>query len=261
MLNKRLLFVECTIINDIMTSTDIKNTFLSGLDKYDNLLDILVSKFPSYNASNIDGYFVYRCGQIQKIFHTFVLIVSSTCDSHSAQAILRILADHVASLKLIYTETSKEKIILRHMLYVMDGCKERIKLNQNLKKDPNIDDPGIHNADRIIKNENEAIRICKNIITKLQIYSQNTAYIDRLLQHACWKYKDEYNNEYKWKDLYKDVLDMPNDYISYLSQHVHGLAGGIGSDDDNPEYLLYGTAMCLQSEFSKTIITYFHIKV
>ena len=46
---------------------------------------------------------------------------------------------------------------------------------------------------------------------------------------------------------------MPNDYINYLSQHVHGLAGGIGIDDDNPYYLVFGILLLIQNEFCHVI--------
>lgn len=239
-----------------MTSESLKKMFIQGIEEHDKIINTLICKHPQCDAFNIDEYFVHRCAQIQQIFRTFALIVSSTNDSHSANAILRVLADHVSSLKLIYTDHSREKIILRHLLYVMDGCKERIKLNKDLKKDANIDDYSKHNADKIIMHEKDVVNKCKRIITRLQLYNPNKSFIDKLIQCKCWRFRDGFKDVYSWKDMYIDVLEMPNNYISYLSQHVHGLAGSIGVNDDNPEYLLYGIALCLQLLFSKTITDY-----
>lgn len=237
--------------------TDLfKEIFSQGVEKYNSILFSLINKYPQCTVNDIDGYFVHRCVQIQKMMHTFVSIATTSCDIHSAYAILRMLADHVASLKLIYSNDSKELIILRHMIFVIDGCTERIKLYEDLKRDSNCDDISKNKANQIIGQEYLAKKMCVDLIQGLELYGPNKSTIDKLIKEACWKFKDGFNGKYQWKDLYKEILDMPNDFISYLSQHVHGLAGSIGINDANTNYLLYGIALCLQLEFSKTITNY-----
>ena len=51
-------------------------------------------------------------------------------DFCSAMAILRVMADTLSALYLIYKEEG-EKLYLRHYLYVMDGVNNRLKYLPN----------------------------------------------------------------------------------------------------------------------------------
>ena len=236
-----------------MNAEDYKQTIVKGISAIDQLIIPLKRKYPQCYSADIGGYFVWRCEQIQKMFKT-LLHIASTCDYvHSSNVILRALADHTSSLKLIYCNSDKEVVKLRHFLYVIDGCNERKKINESLINDDNINEDGIAHANLIIDKENNAKNYCENQIQSLNVYKNNPSAIEKLIKQGNWKFREVYKSSYSWKELYKEILDMPNDYINYLSQHVHGLAGGIGIDDDNPYYLVFGILLLIQNEFCHVI--------
>ena len=233
------------------------------------IIDALSSHYPRPYLDLMDTYVAHRCINIHHIFLTSTQCFQTGIDICSANAFLRIIADHIAILYLIYDNQDSEEIQLRHYLSIADGINTQVKVLQDLIQKDTINSFKKCEATKIIENESKNLEICINTIKALAIYNSCKETIDCLLKKYNWKYKklSDYNRKkenectYKMYELYRDKLMIKNDYISYLSNHIHGLAGSVTTYINEESILMVKTIVTfLIVKYSNFLRTYFKIK-
>ena len=177
-----------------------------------SIIEALGHKYPQAEVDNLESYIAHRCINIHAMFQTFFKCYATQIDVLSANSFMRIFADHISSLILIYETGSEAETILRHYLSVADSCKEAV------------------------------CQHCIDSIKALPIYSTKKGIIDNLIQgnkkgygKYNWKYLNlqtyDINNykscSYSFLRLYTEKLSLRSQHIVLLSQYVHGLAGSV----------------------------------
>ncbi len=187
------------------------------IQKNELIVRSLDVKYPQCKWELTDSCVARRCINIHKMFVTVRYLLNYNYDDCSINALLRVIADHISSLLLIYAAPTKEEALLRQYLYLADGVSERIKTLKSSERGKQY-----ANFQSLNQEYNTYIQCVK--INPL--YAEHKQIIDGFIKHNNWKFKSLTGKEsYSWPDLYKEKLNIPIDYISYLSQFVHGLAG------------------------------------
>lgn len=233
------------------------------------IIDSLSCRYPKPYLDLMDTYVAHRCINLHHIFLTVTYCFQTSIDICSANAFLRIIADHLAILYLIYDNQDSEEIQLRHYLSIADGINTQVKVLQDLIQKDTINSFKKCEAVKTIENESRNLEISINTIKALAIYNSHKETINCLLKKYNWKYKklSDYNRKkenectYKMYELYRDKLMIKNDYISYLSNHIHGLAGSVTTYINEESILMIKTIVTfLIVKYSNFLWTYFKIK-
>lgn len=156
-------------------------------------------------------------------------------DYNTVCSLVRILADNVSTIRLVYVTDDEEEKILRHLLYVMDGVSTRYEyLNGRPKKyDGKIPresyDALCMQVQEAKDNALGCITFCTNEIKARPCYSLRQKNYDVLIQYRNWKFKaidkPRPKDAYTWNEMYRK-LDVINtgEMFSFFSQYVHGLS-------------------------------------
>lgn len=230
------------------------------------IVEALGYKYPQPDIDNIDSYIAHRCINIHTMFLTFYKSYCSKIDILSAYSFLRIFADHVSALKLIYEEENIQESKLRHYLSIADAITSEIEALRQLSESSSITKDGTNIVLSTIKEkEAEYISIVEKI-KSLPIYNDNQLAINILIDgkknksgfvynRNNWKYKSllntNGNNTYSWAYMYKDRLGLRPGHIVQLSQYVHGLAGSVViQNNESSEAIIKHIAKTLIMSFS-----------
>ena len=189
--------------------------------------------YPSCSIDDIKAYPLQIAQRIVITSCTSHNIIEREKDFCSAMAILRVMADTLSSLYLIYKEEG-EKLYLRHYLYVMDGVNNRLKyLPNSVDYDNKISNSEYDALCKQIEssknNCNGTINHCVSEIQSLSFYHGQMYVIDKLIKSQNWKFKTfgsaNRNNSYLWlvkPKLISGLLDndMPQKYVEKLMKKV-----------------------------------------
>ena len=186
---------------------------------------------------------------------TMVKISRERVDYNTVCALVRIMADNIASINLIYEIKYPEEKALRHFLYILDGISLRYNM---LKEHPMRYDGTIpEESFEALKNQVEGakenagrcINFCTNVIKHLPVYAERSRDVDNLIRTKNWKFKtiDKPNEFYTWKEMYEMLkIKEGKEMFSFFSQYVHGLSVSniaMGDKDDFQAPLSF--AVCL----------------
>lgn len=191
--------------------------------------------FPKGAINDIDGYKVGIITKEMFAFHSMITIIEQNQDYSTAASILRSIADNLSTYILIYHQTTKDELLFRHYLYLIDGLNVRYSAMCSIhppedapisKKEKQETEKNVSFAK---KNTSDAILFCKEKIRTLNIYNENVNAINHLLKTKNgWRYKslDCYKQILRWKEMYSLINGKESSqfFISYLSQYVHGLS-------------------------------------
>lgn len=212
------------------------NRFLYSFYMYMNTVKRLTSLYNYANVQFLKGYVAHFCYLRLMSFDTLIKVVLNNKDYLSANCILRMLGDSVAVFRLIYMEPDKYLLVLRHSLYVIDGCER----NLEVFPENNVNE-GCLSDEELSKSKEETrlnrehrqrlIREAHMMIADSPLKQKDSEAFDRIVEDRNWKFKEFKNykrigsNQYKWQDLYK-LLDYCEgfDLLSYISQYAHGLS-------------------------------------
>ncbi len=203
---------------------------------------------PSNSVSDIPGYVLDFCRKVLIQATTLVKVAREEDDYNTVCSLVRILADNIATLNLVYDFPNEQEKILRHLLYVLDGVTERYNYLKDRKM---IYDERIpietfealkHQVERARDNSAGCIDYCKERIKTLPLYYSNRDDVDKLIQNRNWKYKQiapnskKDKNAYSWKEMYGllSIKEM-DEMMPFFSQYVHGLSISnivLGDPDD-----------------------------
>ena len=184
----------------------------------------------------IPGYVAHFSYIRLKSFDTLMKVVVEHKDYVSANCLLRMLGDCVAVFRLVYMEPDENLRILRHCLYVLDGCERNLDVlpEENINKG-SIPDDELEDANKDIKfNRDWRLRMMgqvKEMLDQSPLQKINKAAFDRIVKDRNWKFKEfkEYkkkgSNQYQWRELYS-IIDQCKffDLLSFMSQYAHGLS-------------------------------------
>ena len=208
----------------------------------------MVADIPSYALAFIRKVLVQAS--------TLVMVARKRQDYNTVCAMVRMLADNMATLNLVYGCDDDEEKVLRHLLYVMDGVSSR---HDALVGHPMYYDGKIpretydaleKQVQGAIDNATKCINFCEDEIRKRAIYQTYSEHIDKLIEKKNWKFKElgqPQLKSYTWKEMY-ERLDINNgsEMFPFLSQYVHGLSvSNIALDDPDDFEAPLSFAICL----------------
>lgn len=214
----------------------IINRYLHSFYIYMNTIQRICKLYNNASVSFLKGYVAHFCYIRLKSFDTFLKVVIEHRDYVTANCIMRMLGDSVAIFHLVYMEPDKNLRLLRHCLYVLDGCERNLKV---LPCDA-IEEGELPENERIeanrqvefnIEHRKSMIREVQEMLSSSPLKTQDEAAFNRIVEDRNWKFKDfkDYTkintNQYKWKELYERIgYCKYYDILSYISQYAHGLS-------------------------------------
>ena len=213
------------------------NRFLYSLYMYMNTVEIICSLCNNYAPVNwLKGYVAHFCYVRLKSFDTFFKVVVEHKDYVSACSLLRMLGDSVAVFHLVYMEPDANLRILRHCLYVLDGCKKSLEVlpEENINKGTLPDDE-LEDLNRQLKFNREhrekMMREVREMLDNSPLKSKDEAAFNKIVEDCNWKFKEfkDYrkikSNQYQWRELYEMIGRSKHfDVFSFFSQYAHGLS-------------------------------------
>lgn len=212
------------------------NRFEYSFHLYMNTVKRLTSLYHNASVQNLKGYVAHFCYLRLKSFDTLIKVVVDHKDYVSANCLLRMLGDSVAVFRLIYGEKDKDFLLLRHALYVIDGCERNMAvLPEKDISEGALTDNELEEANKQIRYSREhrqrLMREAQEILNQSTLPQRDKAAFDKIVEERNWKfkeftfYKKKGSNQYKWQELY-DLIDECKyyDLLSYISQYVHGLS-------------------------------------
>lgn len=212
------------------------NRFLYSFYMYMNTVKRITSLYRYASVNYLKGYVAHFCYLRLRSFDTFIKVVCEHKDYVSANCLLRMLGDCVAVFRLIYREPDKDLLILRHYLYVIDGCECNLKVlpEKNVNEDC-LSEEEIALSDKAtqtnLAHRQRMIREAKEMLDVSPLKLRDKAAFDKIVEDRNWKfkefkvYKKTGSNQYQWKELY-ELIDCCKgfDILSYISQYAHGLS-------------------------------------
>lgn len=212
------------------------NRFEYSFHMYMNMVKRITNLYQNASVLDIKGYVAHFCYLRLKSFDTLIKVVVEHKDYVSANCLLRMLGDSVAVFRLIYGEKDKDFLLLRHALYVIDGCERNMAvLPEKDISEGALPDNELEEANRQIRYSREhrqrLMREAQEILNQSTLPQRDKATFDKIVEERNWKfkeftfYKKKGSNQYKWQELY-DLIDECKyyDLLSYISQYVHGLS-------------------------------------
>lgn len=212
----------------------IINRYLFSLYMYMNTVQRICKLYQYASVNDLKGYVAHFCYIRLKSFDTFLKVVVNNKDYVTANCILKMLGDCVSVFHLVYMEPNAEYRLLRHCLYVIDGCERNLDvLPENSIKEGSLPDEERNHANELIRFSREhrkrMMREAQELLDKNPLKKKDEDAFNCIVKNRNWKFKEfksyKNKNQYQWRDLYEQI-DYSGDYdlISYLSQYVHGLS-------------------------------------
>ena len=211
------------------------NRFLYSFYLYMNTVKRISNRYPNVSVQFLPGYVAHFCYMRLKSFDTFFKVLVELKDYVTANCILRMLGDCVAIFHLIYREPDEEQLLLRHALYVIDGCER----NLAVLTEENINEGCLPEEE--LQREKQGVRFNRELRQRLMREAQemldqsllrikDKEAFETIVKDRNWKFKefksiDKKSNQYKWRDLYNLIDECQSfDLLSYISQYAHGLS-------------------------------------
>ena len=212
------------------------NRFEYSFHMYVNTVKRLTSLYQYASVQFLKGYVAHFCYLRLKSFDTLIKVVVEHKDYVSANCLLRMLGDSVAVFRLIYGEKDKDLLLLRHALYVIDGCERNMAvLPEKDISEGCLPDEELEDANKQIcfnrEHRQRLMREAQEILNQSTLPQRDKATFDKIVEERNWKfkeftfYKKKGSNQYKWQELYDLIGECKYyDLLSYISQYVHGLS-------------------------------------
>lgn len=212
------------------------NRFEYSFHLYMNMVKRVCNLYQNASVLDMKGYVVHFCYLRLKSFDTFIKVVVEHKDYVSANCLLRMLGDCVAIFRLIFREPDKDLLLLRHALYVIDGCEKNLTvLLEDSLNESSMPEDELEEANKQIRyNQEHRKRLMSEayeILDHSPLQVRDKVAFDKIVKDRNWKFKEfKYykkitSNQYKWKELY-DLIGCCKyyDLLSYISQYAHGLS-------------------------------------
>ena len=213
----------------------IDNAIVSVIRYCNVVIEKAKKVYPSASVNDVPGYALEFCRKMLAQATTLVKVAREREDYNTVCSLVRIMADNVAVLKLIYGADDQEEKELRHLLYVMDGVATRYEYLKDKPKpyDGNISKEAYETLSTRVReikdNAIGCINFCTDAIKARHNYYVKPQCYDILIRYRNWKFKlidkPKPQDSYSWNDMYNLLNINNNGYIfSFFSQYVHGLS-------------------------------------
>ena len=211
------------------------NRFQYSFYMYMNTVNRINSLYKYASIQDLKGYVAHYCYLRLRSFDTFLKVLVEHKDHVSAICLLRMLGDCVAVFRLIYREPDKDLLILRHCLYVIDGCECNLKVlpeknvNEDCLSEEDLAESNIA-TQRSRAHRLRLIHEAQEMLNASPLRQKDNAAFDRIVEDRNWKFKEfkddkKEKNQYQWREMY-ELIDCCKgfDLLSYISQYAHGLS-------------------------------------
>lgn len=247
--------------------------YLFSVNVYMNTVKRVCQLYHYASVKDLKGYVAHFCYLRLKSFDTFYRVLVEHRDYVSANCLLRMLGDSVAVFHLVYMEPNFDYRILRHCLYVLDGCEEGLKvLPENSIREGSLpEEERIKANEEIKQNREHRKRLMREAQELLDNSPLKTIYekaFNRIVEDKNWKFKEfkDYNkkkikeNQFQWRELYARI-DYVDDFdlLSYMSQYAHCLSMSnlvIELNENNLDGPI-GEALGLLDRMNQYVLDYF----
>lgn len=212
------------------------NRYLHSFYIYMNTVKRICQLYQYAPVYFLKGYVAHSCYIRLRSFDTFLKVVVEHKDYVTANCIMRMLGDSVAVFHLVYMEPNEDLRLLRHCLYVLDGCERNLMVLPGYI----IKEGALSEGERIeankqisfnIEHRKRMIREAQEMLDKSPLKEIDAKAFNRIVEDRNWKFKEfkDYTkvntNQYKWKELYEKIDYCEGyDLLSYISQYAHGLS-------------------------------------
>ena len=210
-----------------------RNRYLYSLYLCMGIVKVVCRLHNYADVGYLKGYVAHFCYIRLKSFDTLLKVVEMHHDHVSANCLLRMLADCMAVFRLIYLEPDENIRLLRHALYVMDGCEQNLKV---LPEELDMNEGAVSEIELeyykqgLRGNRDHRKRLmaeAKVILDHSPLKEKDQAAFNKIVEKRNWKFKsfDVSTKSYSLAELYKmiDRVGKQNPF-SFLSQYVHGLS-------------------------------------
>lgn len=210
-----------------------RNRYLYSLYLCMGIVKVVCRLHNYANVGYMKGYVAHFCYIRLKSFDTLLKVVEMHHDHVSANCILRMLADCIAVFRLIYLEPDENIRLLRHALYVIEGCEQNLEV---LPEELDMNEGAVPEVELeyykqgIQGNRNHRKRLmdeANEILVNSPLKEKDQAAFNKIVEKRNWKFKsfDVSTKSYSWAELYKMIDRVGNQNpFSFLSQYVHGLS-------------------------------------
>lgn len=250
------------------------NRYLHSFYIYMNTVKRICNLYQYASVYDLKGYVAHFCYIRLKSFDTFIKVVVKNKDYVTANSILRMLGDCVAVFHLVYMEPNADYRLLRHCLYVIDGCERNLEvLPKYTIREDQLPEDELKEANKIIDynvgHRKRLMSEAQEMLSKSPLKQKDEVAFTRIVEDRNWKFKEfkDYKkirtNQYQWRDLY-DQIDYCDDYdiLSYLSQFAHGLSMSnliIEMDERNYDEMV-GIALGILDRMNTYVLEYFNVE-
>ena len=214
------------------------NRYLFSVNVYMNTVKRICSLYKCASVKDLKGYVAHFCYLRLRSFDTFLKVLVEHRDYVTANCIMRMLGDSVAVFHLVYMEPDLNYRILRHALYVLDGCEQGLKvLPEDSIREGSLpeDERRKANADIMFNREHRKrlMREAQELLDHSPLKQKDEEAFNRIVEDRNWKFKEfkDYNkkkikeNQYQWRELYERIGYVDEyDLLSYMSQYAHCLS-------------------------------------
>lgn len=210
---------------------------------------------PKPAINDIPAYTLVFIHKVLIQVYTMVKISREREDYNTVCALVRIMADNIASINLIYGSKNTEEKALRHLLYILDGISLRYKLlkERHMQYDGTIPQESYealkNQVEGAKENMDKCIFYCTYAIKQLPVYTVRSCAVDYLIKTKNWKFKtvDKPKENYTWKEMYEMLkIKEGKEMFSFFSQYVHGLSvSNIATGDKDDFQAPLSFAVCL----------------
>ena len=235
---------------------------------YMNTVQRICQLYQYASVNDLKGYVAHFCFIRLKSFCTFFKVVTEHKDYVTANCILRMLGDCVSVFHLVYMEPDKDLRLLRHCLYVLDGCERNLAVLPENSIKSGLPEAEQNHANELImfNREHRKRMMCEaqEMLDKSLLKKNNEEAFNDIVKNRNWKFKEfkscKNRNQYQWRDLYEQI-NYSGDYdlISYLSQYAHGLSMSnlvVQLDEQNCDGII-GEALGLLDRMNQFVLDYF----
>ena len=246
------------------------NRYLYSFYVYMNSVKKICELYPYASVQYIKGYAAHFCYIRLKSFDTFLKVAVEHKDYVTANCIMRMLGDSVAVFHLIYMEPNEDWRILRHSLYVIDGCERNLEvLPENSIKEGSLPEDERKRANEEIRynieHRERLMREAQELLDQSPLKKLDEVAFECIVNNRNWKFKDfkayKKGNKYQWRELYEKI-DFCDGYdlLSYVSQFAHGLSMSnlvINSNDNNFDSVI-GEALGLLDRMNQYVLDFYN---
>lgn len=198
----------------------------------------LCKQHTNNNIDDIDGFACQIAKKMVKSMRTLLAVCNRDKDYAVANSIIRMLADNMATFKLIYCQNEQNEKTYRHYLYILDGVSSRVKLlPETILNDGKITKDEYAQLSKQINDirnsDLKAIEHCEQFLNSHRYATEHPEFHAQTIKNKNWKYKtlsctsNPNQNKYSWSEFYQLIdnrIDIQSFISSHLSQFVHGLS-------------------------------------